>query len=200
MKLVVPYTGDEYSERHHVLPKSLFPEFEREPSNIVRIEFYQHLNAHKLLASTEDPKMILAYHFMFSSVGQRFGNLSDASMKSFENEAIAARRAMAKVQSARGKLRVGALNSFYGKTHSAEFKAKIGDRHRGKKLSPEHLEKLVASHKGKPKRLVECPHCKVMIANHAKNRRHFDNCAHKENQNFRSLVQLISSSLHCFDG
>ena len=36
----------------------------------------------------------------------------------------------------------GSKNPMYGKTHSAETREKISASHRGKKLSPEHIEKL----------------------------------------------------------
>ena len=45
----------------------------------------------------------------------------------------------------------GENNSFYGRSHSPETKAAIGDKNRGRKRSKETREKMSASHKGKPK-------------------------------------------------
>jgi hypothetical protein len=42
---------EEYCENHHILPRSLFPEFVNEEWNIVRILYKDHILAHKLLFS-----------------------------------------------------------------------------------------------------------------------------------------------------
>jgi DNA-directed RNA polymerase subunit RPC12/RpoP len=41
---------DEHGERHHILPKTEFPEYKTHPSNIVRISVASHLYAHYWLA------------------------------------------------------------------------------------------------------------------------------------------------------
>lgn len=44
------YGGDEYSEKHHILVRSSFPEFEKESWNVVRLKYSDHIEAHTLLA------------------------------------------------------------------------------------------------------------------------------------------------------
>lgn len=43
------YDGDEYSEVHHILPKSMFSEFRNDKSNLVRLKYNDHIEAHRLL-------------------------------------------------------------------------------------------------------------------------------------------------------
>lgn len=47
--------------------------------------------------------------------------------------------------------RFGEDNGFYGRTHTPETKAAIGDKNRGRKMSQETRDKMSESHKGKPK-------------------------------------------------
>lgn len=169
------------TEFHHILPRSLFPEFEKLKDNLVELSTYDHMEAHECLAKTLEPKMIYAFNFMFADDYRRYSKLHIDKKEILKQKKIKARANMAKIQSEKGKLRVGKLNTFFGKTHSEETKTTLSKVHKGKKLSDEHIAILVSCHKGKPKRKVECPHCGTMIAIHAKNRRHFDNCAHKEN-------------------
>lgn len=74
-------------EKHHILPKSLFPEYKNLRSNkwnCVKLPQSSHIEAHALLVDfTNDSKMILAYNFMINaglyyknyiSVKDKFGN------------------------------------------------------------------------------------------------------------------------------
>lgn len=107
------------------------------------------------------------------------------------------------ILSAKGKLRIGELNSFYGKKHSEETKNIISDKKKGipsgmtpmlgKVHSEETKQKISAGGKGKKKpesmkktlsdlkkgvaRLkVVCPHCALVGAIGIMSRWHFDNC------------------------
>lgn len=51
-------------EIHHILPRSLFPEFEYEPENLVKLKMYDHFVAHFLIAKTKNPKMLYAFNMM----------------------------------------------------------------------------------------------------------------------------------------
>jgi hypothetical protein len=44
-----PYEGNEYSEKHHILPKSMFPDFVKCKWNLVRLTAKQHYMAHYYL-------------------------------------------------------------------------------------------------------------------------------------------------------
>lgn len=61
----VGYDGVEYSENHHILPRSLYPEYVSEPDNIIRLRFTDHIKAHELLFRfTRHSSMFNAYNFM----------------------------------------------------------------------------------------------------------------------------------------
>ena len=133
-----------------------------------------------ILASIDSYEMHLAFHMMFSQSIKRYSMLSLREKEEIASKQAQARKNMARAQSIRKKGRfLGKENSFYGKTHSPEMKLKLSSVHKGKKLTDKHIAILVSCHKGKPKRKVKCPHCGIMIANHAKNRCHFDNCKEK---------------------
>lgn len=56
--------ADEQYEVHHILPRSLFPDYEFEPLNLVKLKLYDHFVAHYLIAKTKNPKMVYAFNMM----------------------------------------------------------------------------------------------------------------------------------------
>ena len=59
------YNGELYSEIHHILPRSLYPELKDEPENLVRLLYENHVKAHELLFRfTRDSSMMYAYSLM----------------------------------------------------------------------------------------------------------------------------------------
>lgn len=55
---------DHYYEIHHILPRSLFPEYEYEPDNLVKLSPYDHFVVHYIIAKTKNPKMLYAFNMM----------------------------------------------------------------------------------------------------------------------------------------
>lgn len=53
-----------YFEFHHILPKSIFPEYENTKENIVKLTLYDHFIAHYIIAKTKNPKMLYAFNMM----------------------------------------------------------------------------------------------------------------------------------------
>lgn len=166
-----------HTENHHILPRSLFPEYESCQENIVSLDILDHLEAHEVLAKTKDPKMIMAFWIMFSSSERRNLDLSEDELKAKYEEA---RIEMKRVKSEWGKTRVGELNSFFGKRHGDYAKRRISETHKGKKLSKEHAKSFGQAQKGVPKRKLECPHCHKMVPYNLINRWHNNNCKFKE--------------------
>ena len=166
-----------HTENHHILPRSLFPEYESCQENIVSLDILDHLEAHEVLAKTKDPKMIMAFWIMFSSSERRNLDLTEDELKAKYEEA---RIEMKRVKSEWGKTRVGELNSFFGKTQSEYQKKRASETHKGKKLSKEHAKSFGQAQKGVPKRKLECPHCHKMVPYNLINRWHNNNCKFKE--------------------
>lgn len=118
--------SDEYTERHHILPKSLFPEFRsmaKDSENIVRLSAREHYVCHFLLykhyKSLGDSdgmhKMATAWHCM--------------SITRSSRKYVLSRKAHGEAQSARVS---GKNNPMYGKKSGFA----------GKKHTEETLEKL----------------------------------------------------------
>ena len=60
-----PDINSKYAENHHILPKSLFPDYEINPENIVRLSYENHYLAHSLLAlALDNDKMTQAWVLM----------------------------------------------------------------------------------------------------------------------------------------
>jgi len=70
-----------------------------------------------------------------------------------------------------------------GKTRSEEFRKAVSDRMTGHVKSEETLQKLSLAAKGKPQRVVTCPHCEKSGGISVMKRWHFDNCKATESEN-----------------
>lgn len=84
-----PYDGVEYSEKHHILPKSLFPEFKNESWNLIKLKYDDHITAHIYLAKFTDlDKMKCALAFMkWSNVEDKINFLKSGYFKGSNNPA-----------------------------------------------------------------------------------------------------------------
>ena len=51
-------------EKHHILPRSLFPEYDKVKSNIVKLTPYDHYMAHYIIAKSRNSKMLYAFNMM----------------------------------------------------------------------------------------------------------------------------------------
>ncbi|ATN93021.1 MobD-like homing endonuclease [Salmonella phage Melville] len=56
-----------HTQAHHILPKSIFPEYAKDPSNIVHLTHYNHFIAHAILSETKDYRMLQAINRMNNS-------------------------------------------------------------------------------------------------------------------------------------
>lgn len=56
-----------HTQAHHILPKSIFPEYNKNALNIVHLTHYNHFIAHVILAETNDYRMLQAINRMYNS-------------------------------------------------------------------------------------------------------------------------------------
>ncbi|CCI88737.1 MobE mobile endonuclease [Yersinia phage phiR1-RT] len=168
------------TEKHHILPRTIFPEYENSPGNIVVLDVLDHLLAHEILAKTKDPKMILAFWFMFSYSERRYSEMTIDIKEELLAKYTKARTEMKKVKSDWGKTLVGEKNPFFGKHHGDYAKRRASETHKGKKLTDEHTKSFGQAQKGIPKRKLECPHCHKLVPYNLINRWHNNNCKFKE--------------------
>lgn len=76
---------DCYYEVHHILPRSLFPEYEYEPDNLVKLSLYDHFVAHYIIAKTKNPKMLYAFNMMNRTKGSMSDDQLDEAAKMYES-------------------------------------------------------------------------------------------------------------------
>lgn len=135
-----------YSERHHALPKSLFPEYKRiikENSwNIVNLRARDHFKAHYLLCKIlpDEIKMLLAFRFLWlrNTYFKRFPTINTLDELSIDYEEV--------------KIKYDLYNK--SRKHSEESKQKMSESLRGntnckgKKFSEESRKRMSESKKG----------------------------------------------------
>jgi hypothetical protein len=63
-----------YNEMHHVLPKSIFPQYKKNPENLVKLTAREHFICHWLLTKfIDNPKIIYAFQMMMpNKTGNRY--------------------------------------------------------------------------------------------------------------------------------
>lgn len=122
-----------YTETHHILPKSLFPEYANDPANLVILTAQEHMVAHLLLAKIYGGKMIYAASSM--SKDGKHGNKQYAWLKEQLSRFLS-------------ESRMGANNPMYGKKASDETRKKMSESRKGK---PSHRKGKTVSDETKEK-------------------------------------------------
>lgn len=87
LKLLLEYKieCDEYTEKHHILPRSVFPEFENEDWNIIELKYKDHVEAHLyLFKSINIRKYQRPLNWMLNQYKNR-EEMSNASKKGWDN-------------------------------------------------------------------------------------------------------------------
>lgn len=122
--------GDEYHERHHILPKCLGGGNEEE--NLIDLFAREHFIAHKLLAveNPDNDKLTYAYTCM-SFLKNDYEHRHELSPEEYEE----ARSTLCEITKGEG-------NPFYGKHHSDETKSILSKQHTGMKASSDAKEKM----------------------------------------------------------
>lgn len=110
-----------YYEKHHILPKSLYPEYSKLLGNFVLLTPREHYLAHYLLWKIYNRKeMIYAFWLMNSNNKYKIINSKIYEIIRIENS------------KQRSILQKGEGNSFYGKKHTNKAKQKISKIKKGK--------------------------------------------------------------------
>lgn len=127
------YKFSEYYEGHHILPRSLFPNWSNRKSNIVMLTAREHYFCHQLLTKIYPNSTELQYALYCFINFARYKKVINS--KDFEK----LRAEYSKLQ----KLRLlGSNNPNYGHKLSEESKEKISKANKGRKPSDKQMEKL----------------------------------------------------------
>lgn len=123
---------NEYYEFHHILPKSLFPLWEKRESNLIALTAREHFFCHQLLTKIYPcSKMACAVIKMMYNVEKHIGS-----------------RDYERIRKRCGELLKGENNPFYGKTHSEESRRKNAEWHHLHPYSKEVYDKIHEKNRG----------------------------------------------------
>lgn len=151
--------------KHHILPKSIWPEFTKCSWNIVKLSYRQHYRAHEILAQVclvakDKERMLHAWHFM--ATDKKNKDFIDADM--FDKLCVARSKALSESQigmrfsderkaniskSLKGRKVSDEFREVLRKAMTVERKAEISRQHKGKIISEEARRKQSLSRTGK---------------------------------------------------
>lgn len=129
----ISYDGE--GENHHILPKSMWPEFIDSKWNLVRLSYQDHYNAHEMLAkicirNEDELKMLKAWSFTCHT---KEGLFVDAD----EYAILRVRRNLLLSQSMKGN-----KSHRYGTKHSDETKNKMSEKAKSRTHTEETKRKI----------------------------------------------------------
>ena len=185
-----------YSEKHHIIPKSLGGT--DEPDNIVCLTPRQHYVAHWILWKIHGSRMTTAFNFMngLHRYGKRLNRRTTSKLKEEEIErqrnkefSIETRQKMRKAKLGRKlspehiekvrQTRIGKPLSDDWKLNVSKAKSGKGNGREGAKLSEETKRKIIESNFKRP--MITCPHCLKTMKDHGGAKRwHFDRCKERK--------------------
>lgn len=153
-----------YTEKHHIFPKSIYPEFKNDKNNIVKLTAREHFICHWLLTKIvlkEKYKMFFALNMMFANKStKRYIPQSSIIYKNIK-EQISKNNIGSRGQkwytNGNTNISVNSLNiipeGFYpGRYFSSETRNKISIKAKEKILSKDTKEKMSIAKKNKPGR------------------------------------------------
>lgn len=125
-------------EKHHMLPKSMFPEYVHYSWNIVNLTCKNHYRAHEILAQIcllqeDKKKMLCAWNFICHTRDTKEFVDADTYQK---------------LKQAKSLAMSGENHVFFGKKRTKEVCEKISSNRKGIVFTEEHIRNLSTSHMG----------------------------------------------------
>ena len=111
--------GDEYCERHHILPKCMGDGNEEE--NLIDLLAREHFIAHQLLVKENPDNSSLIYAWSLMAWAKR----------DYQDRYVVTPEEYESIKIALSESRKGSKNPFYGKKHSEEMRQKIKELNSG---------------------------------------------------------------------
>lgn len=141
-----------YYEKHHILPRSLYPDFLHTKENLVLLTAQEHYLAHKYLANMfPDTALVFAFWRLCTDGRGRHVSIEDYEAARLRVAELASliNTGRQPTKETREKLRLARL----GFKHPEEVKHKIAASNMGKTMSAESREKMSKAKRGKPGRV-----------------------------------------------
>ena len=154
--------------KHHIIPKSRGGT--DDDWNLVELDPYTHAYEHALdFVLFEQAPWFDCRHEAWPLLPQ---DLQDAARKEMARRTTL--KQLGKTRSA--KVRAAISRGMQGGERSLERRRKISQTLAGNRLSDVCKERISQALKGRPKPLVQCPHCEKVGGASSMSRWHFDNC------------------------
>ena len=156
--------GDEYHERHHIIPKCIGGDNKEE--NLIDLFAKEHFEVHRLLAleNPENEGLVYAWWMMSHNTNNNTQDRYELTPEEYEE----AKKAFSKVSSERAKQYVGDKNPnygnhklagenapWYGKHLPKEVRVKISEKAKGRKLPIEVVRKVAEVNRGSHRTLEQ---------------------------------------------
>lgn len=203
---------DQYTEKHHIIPRSLGGSDELE--NLVALSAREHFICHwlltKMYTGEARGKMINAMYIMrgngtnqqryeskitariYENLREEYaayisklnkGRVQPPEEKAKQIAAITGRKRAPFTDEWRSNLSKNHKSKRgFDTSHSLATRKKIGDKIRGRKQTDEEKERRCVANLGKTREKLQCPHCEQMIAVNTYPRWHGENCKQRNTQ------------------
>ena len=136
----------EYGQKHHILPKSLYPQYKNTKTNIVKLTYREHYICHWLLTKIRPCRQMLAAFWLMNCCQNDLYSNSHAY-----NEIKRAVKGLIYTDEYREKMSLALIGKNKGKTRTDEQRKRISEKCKGIKrkqpFSEEHRRKLSESNK-----------------------------------------------------
>jgi hypothetical protein len=192
-----------YTERHHILPKSLGLGGEKDPANIVRLTAKEHYIVHMLLVRflrTTAHLNKMKYAMWYLSTRNIDYKPTSRSYESARIQLInTIKNRIDSAETRRRKARPGKLNGMYGKTHSAEVKEKLS-KLRKDTLTGKTYEELYGVEKAQELKKDKSVKLKAYFENNSEIRKGSNNSNSKSYKFTDSIgtVYIVNGTLKIF--
>lgn len=173
----------DYSEKHHIVPKSLGLGGEKDQSNLIRLTPREHYVAHMLLVRflTKDAhKQKMKYAMWYLSTRNIQYKPSSRSYETARIHLITTIKSRVdSAETRRKKARPGQLNGMYGKTHSDSVKEKLGNLAKNR-LTGKTYKDLYGAKKAQELKQDRSAKLKLYLKNHPESRKGKNNSNSKK--------------------
>ena len=188
---------NEYAEKHHILPRSLFPDEIKNSNNLIKLLPHFHYKAHVLLAKIFEGKMLSAFHFMDIRTKDKFNFYENSQIYhdlrikfSKEQSKITSKNANTKEFKEKSsknakkfwhnkefeQTRIERAEKLYFVMQSEEYKEKHRQNQKERMKDPEIRKKALANLIKDPRPSKTCPWCNQNNNTLKFFNRHFENC------------------------